>query len=102
MLDRCDNQLRHRPSMHWAFLNLSFPFPVLSSRLFAGNSISDHGRLMATSRLQELALHYGFLALATTRLTLCFTDAPRLLKQDHLVSSPLTSFSNRASYAKRV
>ncbi|KAF8348259.1 GPI transamidase subunit PIG-U [Amanita rubescens] len=49
---------------------------------------------MATSRLQEFALHYGFLALAATRLALCFTDTPRLLKQDHLVSSPLTSFSN--------
>jgi len=69
-------------------------------KLFAGNSISDPtDELMATSRLQEFALHYGFLALAATRLALCFTDAPRLLKQDHLVSSPLTSFSNRASYA---
>ncbi|KAF8629854.1 hypothetical protein AX15_003216 [Amanita polypyramis BW_CC] len=50
--------------------------------------------LKSHSRLISLALHHGFLVIAGLRVALCFIQMPRLLNQNHLVSSPLTSFSN--------
>ncbi|KAF8635214.1 hypothetical protein AX17_003990 [Amanita inopinata Kibby_2008] len=47
----------------------------------------------SNSRLHELASRYGIWALIGTRFLLSLIDTSEFLQKDHLLSSPLTSFS---------
>ena len=93
VLDRCDNQLRHRTDnnewwltnykqkqaqAHWQYL------AIKSRREMASKS---------TPRREVVNLQACLVALTAVRLWISLTDLSNTLKHDHQLSSPLTSFS---------
>ena len=91
VLDRCDNQLRHRPHDNDRIL-----CKYILGQLYVFSFHAEDSLLRMLTAKVHSNFAVAFSILVASRLWLSLTDLSNILKHDQQLSSPLTSFLQRA------